>query len=85
MAASNLKARVERLEQQHGGVESLIVVIRHFGEFEQGRGVVVDGMFYPCPMGVDVDELERKVIADVNSGGARRLIVVERAEPMEIA
>lgn len=85
MATSNLRARIERLERQQWpiGADPLIVVIRHFGEFEQGPGVYVDGIFYACPRGTDVDELERSVIADVNRDRSRSLIVVKRAEPAE--
>ncbi|WP_154671179.1 hypothetical protein [Paraburkholderia mimosarum] len=85
MATSNLRARLERLERQQGptGEDPVIVVMRHFGEFEQGPGVFVDGLFYACPPGTDVDELERKVIADVNRDRSRKLIVVQRAEPAE--
>ncbi|WP_027784348.1 MULTISPECIES: hypothetical protein [Burkholderia] len=84
MAASSLKSRIERLEQQRGGIEPLIVVIRRFGKFEQGPGVFVDGLFYPCPPGESVDEIEQNAIREINRDGTRKLIVVRRAEKSEV-
>ncbi|MDF3098908.1 hypothetical protein SB394_16725 [Burkholderia sp. BCCIQ04A] len=81
MAASSLKSRIERLEQQRGVTEPLIVVLRHFGEFEEGHGVFVEGVFYPCPPGESVDEIEKNAIREINPDGTRKLIVVKRAEP----
>ena len=83
MAASSLKSRIERLEQQRGVTEPLIVVLRHFGEFKEGHGVFVEGVFYPCLPGESVDEIEKNAIREINSDGTRKLIVVKRAEPWE--
>lgn len=83
MASGNLRARIERLEQQRGVTEPLIVVLRHFGEFEEGHGVFVEGVFYPCLPGESVDEIEKNAIREINPDGTRKLIVVKRAEPWE--
>ncbi|WP_261509135.1 hypothetical protein [Burkholderia multivorans] len=80
---SNLKVRLARLEQQFGGTEPMIVVLRHFGEFEEGHGVFVEGVFYPCPIGESLDEIEKNAIREINPHGTRKLIVVQRAEPWE--
>lgn len=83
MVAGNLKSRVERLEQRRGATEPLIVVLRRFSEFKEGPGVFVEGVFYPCPPGKSVDEIEKNAIREINPDGTRKLIVVKRAGPWE--
>lgn len=83
MVAGNLKSRVERLEQRSGVTEPLIVVLRRFSEFKEGPGVFVEGVFYPCPAGESVDEIEKNAIREINPDGTRKLIVVKRAGPWE--
>lgn len=78
----NLRSRIDSLEQAQGMGERLVITVRHFGTFPEGRGVICNGTFHRCPSNTSIDELALRVIDDAKRTGRGPIILV-RADGLE--
>lgn len=64
---SNLKARVERLEQRLDNSDAPIIIRRIIAsDSESGfDGITVNGTYMPCAAGQSASELEQQAIAEI--------------------
>jgi len=76
--ATNLRTRLERLEQQRGGAEPLIVRINRFGDERCYGGVSVNGKETQCEPGQTAAELEEQLIRDIEQQRRPGIFVVHR-------
>ncbi len=78
--ATNLRSRLERLEQQMpsgAAVVSLIVLAALVGWDEaEYSGVMHDGVFVPCRRGQTAHELKEGIIASLERDGRRGIVAV---------
>jgi len=76
--ATNLRNRLERLEQQRGGAEPLIVVINTFDDEGSCSGVSVNGTITQCLPGQTAAELEEQLIRDIECQRRPGIFVVRQ-------
>lgn len=79
--ATGIRARLERLEQQHGGMEPLFVELRRCEEFEGGfDGVSVNGVITDCAEGQSADDLTEQIIAEIRRERKAGIFVIKKTK-----
>ncbi|WP_035881629.1 hypothetical protein [Cupriavidus metallidurans] len=76
--AANLRVRLERLEQQRGGAEPLIVQITRFDDEHHSAGVSVNGIVTQCQPGQTAAELEEQLIRGIEAQRRPGIFVVHQ-------
>lgn len=82
--ATNIRSRIEKLEERNGGRESLIVVITRF-DFGQEKATAVrlNGHLHHCKRGQNAEDLQNQLIDDIERRRLPGLFVVEQVSKME--